>query len=332
MWYVEYQHRQHPLGVTDPNDRAGADAAFARLIAGEVVKAQQKEPPGRTVAAAVRDYLAEREADVNAGQIQAKSVRNYRIALKWFDQDFGTRLLAQVSGQEVAAWAARRGWSSSYQHDVLGVVQQLFKWAGVAVTIRRPPKESLGAEVVLTDAQFGLVLANVYLKKGGKGDLVALLKVLRETGARPAEVSGLTVEGVDWPNACARLRKHKTQRHTGRERVIHFNAAAMAVLEGQRAKYQTGLLFRTRGGKKRYGPNVIVKQLLLVSERVGFRVTAYGLGRHSFATTALVNGVPDTLVAGLLGHVGTGMLHRHYSHLGEQARALKDAAERARAG
>jgi site-specific recombinase XerD len=78
------------------------------------------------------------------------------------------------------------------------------------------------------------------------------------------------------------------------------------------------------------GANGIVKRLLAISEVVGFRAVAYGLGRHSFATAALVAGVPDAMVAGLLGHTGTVMLSRHYSHVTSNARAMQDAARRAR--
>jgi integrase len=150
-----------------------------------------------------------------------------------------------------------------------------------------------------------------------------------KAGARPCEVVGLTVESVDWPNCCQLLHRHKTYRHTGKARPLTFAPSAMMVLEKQRAKYGAGLLFRTRVGNA-WTPNGIVKRLLVISERAGFRVVAYGLGRHSFATAALVNGVPDAMVAGLLGHTGTGMLSRHYSHVTANARAMRDAAERAR--
>jgi site-specific recombinase XerD len=65
-------------------------------------------------------------------------------------------------------------------------------------------------------------------------------------------------------------------------------------------------------------------------ERAGIpQAIAYGL-RHSFATDALANGVPDAQVAELLGHSGTAMLHRHYAHLGARAQALRDALGRVR--
>ena len=56
---------------------------------------------------------------------------------------------------------------------------------------------------------------------------------------------------------------------------------------------------------------------------------AYGY-RHSFATTALANGVPDAQVAALLGHASTTILHQHYSHLTSQAQALRDALAKVR--
>jgi site-specific recombinase XerD len=52
--------------------------------------------------------------------------------------------------------------------------------------------------------------------------------------------------------------------------------------------------------------------------------------RHSFATDALANGVPDAQVAELLGHSETAMLHEHYSHLTARARALRSALGRVR--
>jgi integrase len=52
--------------------------------------------------------------------------------------------------------------------------------------------------------------------------------------------------------------------------------------------------------------------------------------RHTFATDALANGVPDAQVAALLGHSGTAMLHKHYAHLGARAKALRDALDKVR--
>ncbi len=340
MFFVQIDGKQHPLHVSDPADHAGAAAAHEQLlgqlaaaVAARIAAPPDPAPPpsGRTVADVAVGFLATAEKKLAAGKVEPESVRNYRLAVAHLVAAFGPRPVAALTADELVGWADRPGWSASYQNTTLGTVQQLLRWAGVALRVKRPAKESRGAETCLTDEQFDRVLAEACRYAGAKGDLRELLRTLRETGARPGEVSKLTAELVDWENTCTRLVKHKTKRKTGLDRVIHFNTAAMSILTAQRTRYTSGLLFRTRVGR-RYQPNVIVKRLLVVSERVGFRVIAYGLGRHSFATKALTAGVPDVLVAALLGHRGTTMLHRNYSHVGEQSRALKDAAERVSRG
>jgi integrase len=153
------------------------------------------------------------------------------------------------------------------------------------------------------------------------------MRTLRETGARPGEVVGLAVEGVDWGNGCARIVKHKTARK-GHKRVLYFNSAALAVLESQRTRHGSGPLFRTTRGRA-YTVDEITRRMQILSKRVGFRAIAYGAGRHSFATRALCNGVPDTVLAALLGHADTSMVHSHYSHVAENSRVLRAAAEKA---
>jgi integrase len=59
-------------------------------------------------------------------------------------------------------------------------------------------------------------------------------------------------------------------------------------------------------------------------KRAGVKAVAYGY-RHTFATQALASGVPDAHVAALLGHSGTVMLHKHYSHLTSKATVLHEA-------
>jgi hypothetical protein len=63
-----------------------------------------------------------------------------------------------------------------------------------------------------------------------------------------------------------------------------------------------------------------------ISEKVRHRVTSY-MYRHTFATRALSAGESDTVVAGILGHANTAMIHKHYSHISEQGRRLKEAVE-----
>ncbi|MBA4187545.1 MAG: hypothetical protein C0467_05950 [Planctomycetaceae bacterium] len=332
MWYANVGGKQTALGVTDESDEAGAVAVYRRLT--ESITSEDflpnpthlpTPPPldsGLTVQVAVVTFLAKSALR----GIKQKTVYDYRLALNPFVAEFGQRVLHTLEAGEVERWADRPHWSQSTQNTYLGVVQTLMKWAKVTVTIRRPAKESRGADSVLADEQFEKLLAGIRSSpRGGAGDFKPLLILLRETGARPQEIAALTIEQVDWPNASVRLKEHKTRRHGG-ERIIHFSERAMAILQAHRERHATGLLFPTKCGN-RYKAATIGDRVRDASKRSGVKATAYGLGRHSFCTAALVAGVPDAVVAALVGHKGTTMLHRHYSHIGENARVMKAAIE-----
>lgn len=325
-WFVTHDGKQYPLPITDPAQSQEAHEAYRQLVAdlAKQLRAEQATA-SPTVGETVAGFLERKKDRVAPGTYR---VYGYALQLH-FAAAFGARRLNTLTADEVEGWADRPEWSRSTRNTYLGAVQTLLKWAKSPLPIRRPPKESRGADSVLTDEQFDLVLRESKVIRK-KGDFRELLLVLRETGARPAEIAGLTVDAVDWANACARLREHKTRHHVA-ERVIHFPAVAVAVLEIQRAKYGAGILFRSCNGRQ-FSPKVIVQRCQQISKRVGFRVIAYGLGRHSFATRALCAGVPDTVVAALLGHTSTTMLHKSYSHVGEQSRTLKSALEKVSKG
>jgi integrase len=89
---------------------------------------------------------------------------------------------------------------------------------------------------------------------------------------------------------------------------------------------KTGLLFRSWNGGP-FSRQAFVMKFTRLSGYVGRKVTAYSL-RHSFASRALASGESDAIVAALLGHANTAMIHKHYSHLSEFGRQLREAAER----
>lgn len=343
-YHVEIRNKTYNLGVpgpkTDEGDRLAAIALqkllerLARETAQNVVKSLNTSPGGHAptiVADAVIAFLANAEAKSRRDKLTPKTLSGYRLALDHLTTAFATRPLATLTADELERWADRPEWSSSTRHGYLGVVCTLLGWAGCPLRVRRPPKESRGAAVCLTDDQLAAVLAAIPdCVRGGQGDLKQLLVVLRETGARPQEMAPLTVEQFDWDHGSLLLDRHKTRRHTGRGRPVPITARALEVLTAQRDRYGRGLLFRTKRGHA-YDAAEIVRQCGRISRRVGFRVVAYGM-RHSMATAALENGVPEAVVAELLGHKGTGMLAHHYAHLGTRAKTLKDAAEKASTG
>lgn len=326
MWYCTGRNKtQIPLGVYGEENREAAEAERRGLLQtaklSPLTTPAVPVDPSETVSRLVRDFLVARRPRVSAG---TWSQYDYCLRISFLPA-FGHRAVTTLVPDELEAWADRPDWSNSTRHGRLGTVMTFLKWAKHPLKVTRPPMESRGAEAVITDEQFAAVVAAARGERYGT-DLAALLTVLRETGARPAEVAGLTVASVDWGNQSVRLREHKTKRHGG-DRVIHFGPPAMEVLNRQRAKYDSGHLFRTRHGRP-WESAQLVKRMVQVSEKCGIHATAYGLGRHSFATKALSSGIPTAVVAALLGHRGTGMLERHYSHVGDNARVLKDAVEK----
>lgn len=342
MFFTTIDGAQVPLhipGPDTPESRAAAEESLRRLI-DERIRLSSAEPRSQTghgqpqsaltVSQAVSAFLAARERDHARGDLGADTLRGYRTPAADLSAGLGTRPVASLTAADLEEWAFRPGWGRATRRVYLGVALRVLREAGHPLAARRPPAESRGAECVLTDPQFAAVLADLRSRPHA-ADLPELLEVLRATGARPGEVCGLTVEGVDWEHTLARLVKHKTRRKTGKPRVLHFNTDAMRVLERQRARYGSGLLFRNTQGRA-YKPARVADRLAVVSARLGFRVLAYGLGRHSFCSRALAAGVPDAVVAGLMGHTDTKMIHAHYSHISENSRLLKEAAERVSRG
>jgi integrase len=149
------------------------------------------------------------------------------------------------------------------------------------------------------------------------------------TGARPGEIAGLTAADLDLTKGVALLTNHKTA-HLGKVRVLFLCPEAVAILRKLVVSRPTGLLLPGHeGATEKMTPQVIDKRIQRICRKAGVKCFAYQY-RHTFATDALSNGVPDAQVAELLGHSGTTMLQRHYAHLGAKARVLREALGRVR--
>lgn len=315
-WYVQLNGKQVPLPVTDPGDEAGAWKALEALIAGAVKTAIG--PPGikpGTVAELTTLFL-----EAKSPEVEPRTLANYKKHLDWLAKHAGQVPVAAVDLAELRKKAAAEEWSDSHRANILWTSNSFLKWCGRADRVPLPPKESRGGDAVIPENVHRRVVAET------TGDFRQLVRFLWLTGCRPGEATNLTAEAVDWDTKTIRLKKHKTKRH-GKHRTIYPCAEALEVLHDQAAKYKgSGFLFRGVKGKP-LSLQAMTMRFQRVSEKIGRRVRSYDY-RHSFVTRALASGESDTIVAALVGHSSTRMIHRCYSHVAEQSRVLKDAARR----
>ena len=222
-------------------------------------------------------------------------------------------------------------WGQSTQNAALTRTVAMFRWAveeerltlNPLQSLRKPPQRSRGAEAVITPDE------HARLMEAATPALRDVLFALRVSGCRPSEATSVTAADFHGEQAVWILHSHKTAAETGKPRIVYLTPELVTLCRSLAKRYPTGPLFRTSKGKP-WGWCSIAKRVRVLRLRLGIKgVMPYGY-RHSFATDALANGVPDAHVAELLGHSRTAMLHRHYAHLTAKAKVLREALGKVR--
>jgi integrase len=322
-WYARIGGKLVSLGVTGRRSKAEAVRAWHKLMLAE----RKPEPDAKP--ATVADVLTAFLADV-ASRAKAKTVKVYRWFLEPFKAKHGRLPASALTPTVCEAWSRRPGWSSSTRYGLLGSLVTAMRWAVRArmlasnplAGVQKPPKASRGAKALVSHAEHRRLMASA------SRHFRPYLSVLWATGARPSEVAGITAANFDAKAGVVRLAEHKLA-HKGHARTIYLPPDAVALLRRLANRYPAGPLLRTSCGNG-WSEDAVVRAMLAARQRADVpHATAYGY-RHSFGTDALCRGVPDAAVAELMGHSGTGMLHKHYAHLSARGGVLRAALERVR--
>jgi len=332
-WYAWVNGRQISLGVKGRSNKREARDAFFRLMTGTKPRPFQPEhskSPDNSVAIRVQQLAEAFLADA-VRRVKPETMAVWRSALNRLADKFGEREARSIKPYEVEQFAAKPGLSDSTIHSILSSIVTAYRWAvrvelldiNPLSSVRKPPMGSRGAEAVLSEDEFRRLcsVASVSFKP--------FLMGLWLTGCRPGELSRIEVKDVDFTNGVAVLAEHKTSGKTGRPRIIFLSPEALSLFKAQVEKNPEGLLFRNKLGRG-FNRYTLFKAMEAARNKASVpNAICYSM-RHSFATQALANGIPDATVAALLGHSSTTMLHKHYSHLTSRADVLRAAVARVR--
>jgi integrase len=144
-------------------------------------------------------------------------------------------------------------------------------------------------------------------------EIAALLKVaspafrliytgLSQSGARPGELCRAQISNVDWTKGTITLPQHKTDRKTGKPRVIPIGKNFGNTLEKAIDHRQAGPIFRSPKGRDWTIENLSGTHRRLRDAAGLPKDLVLYLARHRFGTEALRAGVPLKDVADLMGH------------------------------
>jgi integrase/transposase len=167
------------------------------------------------------------------------------------------------------------------------------------------------------------LLRGLQIPPGRKGHLdrmgVWALQLLSLTGLRRDEILTLTWPMVNWQHGCLNLPDTKTgQRDVP---IPSYVKTLLKRIHDHTGNRKDGLVVRSRTGRKLSGLNLTWKN---IREAVGIPDVRLHDLRHSFASDALMGGVPLAIVGEMLGHRQPSTTKR-YAHLAN--RVVREALE-----
>jgi integrase len=317
-WYVTVGGKQHLLARGKAN-RPEAVRAFHTLMVGRT--ADGKGKPGEesriAVATLFEIFLDEVQRDK-----EPLTYATYRQHLKAFAKDYGGVPIVEIKPLHLTRWlAARPGWADSTRACAITTISRAFNWAAQQKYLDVSPMRGFKKprmtrrERLLEPAEVGAIL-DAIPDRQFRDFFVALV----ESGCRPGEAAKVEAKHVDL-DAGTWTIKFKGDP----ERTIYLTPKLKEITARLMAAHPEGPIFRnTRGTpwtRQRYGSRL---RFLRAKLGLGDDLTAY-LVRHYFATDGLERGIPDATVAELMGHKGTDIIHKHYSHIRKKRDHLRDA-------
>lgn len=196
--------------------------------------------------------------------------------------------------------------------------------------LTKPPRTEPREVRVLTPEE-----ARVLLSVSQSDRLYALWVTTLSLGLRQGEVLGLRWQAVDWTRGTLRV-DHTLQRIDGRlqavpstktdksartllmpplvQQALRAHRAAQEAEKGSRGYVDHRLIFATTIGTP-IDPRNLIREWHALTRRAGLPRLRFHDLRHSAASLMLAKGVPQGMVAEILGHADTQMVSKTYGHV-----------------
>lgn len=331
---------------------------YVKDRSGRAIRLDPDEEEAYRLWQSMRDAASElRHPKVTIGRLVEAWLSDYAIVasekrLNWaghFLGRFVDRLGAQTPALEITVpmiveWVNSetrtfkrkppRPWSQATRHDAANVVKRVYSWAHAEGHIQRNPlarmRISAGKSRACTisdEDHRKLIEACRSQKANGKE--FALYLMASKCGARPKQIREVTAANVHASGKCWVFTDHKTSESAGKPLVVYLNPCLQTLTRMLVRQHPRGPLFRQENGRP-WSKDTVVRRLARLREKCGLGDTAVAYAyRHTFATNALLAGVPLATVSTLLGHCDTRMVSQVYGHLDQHAEHLVEAAAKA---
>lgn len=280
------------------------------LRAEEALESIQTKGRTKPLSKAIADYLD------NCKQEHSES--NYRNEVRVFRQ-FSEALkvgtVSQVSPEMIERWRNNRveAVSKSTVNRELKMVKRFFGQCVDKGHISRSPAEKIKTfrepekEIRhLSDSEVKKLLG------GSSEDLCQIITFFLLTGLRYGELCYLTWKDVDLRRGQVIVQaKDEWRPKSLRKRVIPLHNTARAILEGLDSR-KSEYVFPDRAGKCSY-PS-LRSRIYSAFKRANVKGNVKDL-RSTFASNAVMSGMPIYTVSKLLGHHDVKITEKHYAHL-----------------
>jgi len=284
----------------------------------EGFKKLQRATRPKTFAEAANDYVEER------ANYKASSIRTYRSILdKYLLPAFGSTALKQLTESQLRRYQVKL--SASLSPKRVNNIMQLFssicdqevragKLDRNPIKAVRPLQEPKVKIDPLSEDELMLALSHI------EPHYLPFFATLAFTGARPNELKALRWTDIDWVKEIISISKGRVRGVEGLpktrsgERLIPMTVQVKAVLkklQASKLRSKDGYVFVEPDGHPlaEHLDRIWTRAL----KRAGLRHRPSYQLRHTFATQAIIRGLPVPYIAKILGHSTIDSLVRNYT-------------------